>query len=135
MRVKMKSDLLLLLNKYQYFIRFVVVGFINTFNYYTLYIILIFFGLPYIFSHSLAFIISMIGSFYLNCYFTYKIKPTLKKFFQFPMTYVVNYTITTISLYLFIDILNMNEFIAPLISAILPIPFTYIVSKLILTKD
>lgn len=90
---------------------------------------------PYIVSHTVAFIISMVGSFYLNCYFTYKTKPTLRKFFQFPMTYVVNYTVTTLSLYLLIDMFDINEFIAPLIAAIIPIPFTYIVSKWILVRD
>jgi len=116
------------------FIKFIIVGFINTFNYYLLYLLLMYFNNPYLISHSLAFAISMIGSFYLNCYFTYKTKPTLKKFFQFPLTYVVNYTVTTFSLFLLIDIINLNEFIAPLIAAILPIPFTFIVSRWILAK-
>lgn len=122
------------IKKYQAFIRFIIVGIINTLNYYTLYIILMYFNNPYIISHTLAFVISMIGSFYLNCYFTYKTKPTVKKFFQFPMTYIVNYSVTTLSLYILIDVLNLNEFIAPLIAAILPIPITYMVSKWILVK-
>ncbi len=130
----MKLNVISILKNNPSFTRFVIVGFINTFNYYVLYIILMSLNVPYILSHSSAFVISMIGSFYLNCYFTYKTKPTFKKFFQFPMTYVVNYSVTTISLFLFIDILNMNEFVAPLLASIIPIPFTYIVSKWILQR-
>lgn len=130
----MKLNVISILKNNPSFARFVIVGFINTFNYYLLYIILMSLNVPYILSHSSAFIISMIGSFYLNCYFTYKTKPTFKKFFQFPMTYVVNYSVTTISLFLFIDILNMNEFVAPLLASIIPIPFTYMVSKWILHR-
>lgn len=116
------------------FFRFVVVGFINTANYYLLYLIFIFLNAAYIISHSIAFLISMIGSFYLNCYFTYKTKPSIKKFFQFPLTYVVNYTVSTLSLFILIDLLNLNELIAPLIASAIPIPFTYLVSRWILAR-
>ncbi|WP_051359442.1 GtrA family protein [Paucisalibacillus globulus] len=123
-----------IINKYQSFIRFILVGIVNTFNYYILYLLFMAVSIPYIFSHTVAFVISMIGSFYLNCYFTYKTKPTLKKFFQFPITYIVNYSVTTISLYVLVDLFMLNEFIAPLISAVIPIPFTYLVSRWVLTK-
>ncbi|MEC2158532.1 GtrA family protein [Virgibacillus halodenitrificans] len=130
----MRDRLIYYLKKHQSFCRFVIVGFINTFNYYLLYVILMNLDNIYIVSHTIAFVLSMIGSFYLNCYFTYQTRPTFKKFFQFPMTYVVNYSVTTLSLYFLIGIFNIDEFIAPLIAAIIPIPFTFMVSKWILTK-
>ncbi|RYG72975.1 GtrA family protein [Lentibacillus lipolyticus] len=114
------------------FVRFVIVGCINTLNYYILYVLLMSLGSPYIISHSLAFGISMVGSFYLNCYFTYRTKPTFAKFFQFPLTYVVNYSVSTLSLYVLVDLLQFSEFLAPLIAAVIPIPFTYMISKIIL---
>ena len=123
-----------LIKKYDSFFRFVIVGFINTFNYYLLYLILLWLNGGYLFSHSFAFVISMIGSFYLNCYFTYQTKPTFKKFFQFPLTYVINYSVSTASLFLLVDMMQLNEFFAPLIAAVIPIPFTYLVSKWILAK-
>lgn len=116
------------------FIRFAVVGVINTINYYAIYLLLMYLDIVYLISHSAAFIISMVGSYFLNCYFTYKTKPTLKKFLQFPLTYVVNYTVSTSSLFIFVDLFKMNEFFAPFISMLLPIPFTYLTSKWILTK-
>lgn len=116
-------------------LRFIIVGCINTLNYYVIYLFfLMVLDLPYIFSHSLGFGISMVGSFYLNCYFTYKTKPTFKKFMQFPLTYVVNYTVSTGSLYLFVDIFHFGELFAPIIASLLPIPFTFIISKWILTN-
>lgn len=121
-------------HNFRSFIRFAVVGVINTINYYTIYLLLMYLDIVYLISHSAAFIISMVGSYFLNCYFTYKTKPTLKKFLQFPLTYVVNYTVSTSSLFIFVDLFKMNEFIAPFISMLLPIPFTYLTSKWILTK-
>ncbi|GAA0435210.1 GtrA family protein [Lentibacillus halophilus] len=116
------------------FIRFVIVGCINTLTYYTLYVLFMSLGGLYIINHSAAFVISMVGSFYWNCYFTYRTKPTLAKFFQFPLTYVVNYSVSTLSLYVLIDLLQFSEFLSPLIAAIIPIPFTFIISRFILVK-
>ncbi|WP_210366128.1 GtrA family protein [Bacillus sp. REN3] len=117
------------------FWRFVIVGFINTLHYYILY--LFFYHLidfHYMAAHIISFLISMVGSFYLNSYFTYKVKPTLKKFLQFPLTYVVNISITTLAIWLFVDIMGWSENISPLLASGLAIPFTFVVSKLILTE-
>lgn len=118
------------------FWRFVVVGFTNTFNYYVLYL---FFNhllnMPYLGAHILAFLISMIGSFYLNSYFTYKTRPTLKKFLQFPLTYVVNFVVTTSGVFILVDILKLDENISPLLASVIAIPFTFIISKMILLKE
>ncbi|OCA88376.1 polysaccharide biosynthesis protein [Bacillus sp. FJAT-27225] len=117
------------------FWRFVLVGFINTFNYYILYLVFFnIFNINYMVSHISSFLLSMVGSFYMNSYFTYKTKPTLRKFLQFPLTYLVNITITTISLWIFVDILELNENLAPLLATVLAIPFTFALSKLILTQ-
>jgi putative flippase GtrA len=117
-------------------IRFVVVGFINTLNYYILYLLFIH-GLKfnYLLSHLLAFVLSMMGSFFMNTYFTYHTKPTLKKFLQFPFTYLVNITVTTVSIYIFVDICGFDQHISPLLASLIAIPFTFLVSKKILLSS
>lgn len=116
-------------------LRFIVVGFMNTANYYILYLLFLHVcHFNYMISHVLAFLISMVGSFFLNSYFTYRTKPTWKKFMQFPMTYVVNITVTTLGVYLLVDVLKINETISPLIASFGAIPFTFIISKKILKK-
>jgi putative flippase GtrA len=118
------------------FWRFVIVGFINTCNYYVLFL---FFNnivpFHYMAAHIVSFLISMVGSFYLNSYFTYKIKPTLKKFLQFPLTYIVNITVSSAAIYIFVVLLNLDENISPLLASVLAIPFTFVISKLILTRE
>jgi putative flippase GtrA len=117
-------------------IRFVIVGFINTFNYYVLYLLFNeVFQLHYGVAHILAFVISMVGSFYLNSYFTYKTKPTLKKFLRFPLTYIVNITVTTSSIFLLVEVMKLDDNIAPLLASVIAIPFTFIISRKILKKN
>ena len=116
-------------------LRFGIVGVANTLNYYVLYLLFFYaFSLSYMASHLLAFVISMVGSFYLNCFFTYRVRPTLKKFFQFPITYVVNVTVSSLALFILVDFLHFNETISPLIAQGLTIPATFIISKKVLVN-
>lgn len=114
-------------------VRFVIIGFVNTGNYYLLYLLFyVVMNLHYLTSHLLGFVISMVGSFFLNSYFTYKSKPTLKKFLQFPLTYIVNVTVTTSALYLLTEVLKVNGLISPLLASGIAIPFTFVISRKIL---
>lgn len=62
------------------FIRFVIVGVLNTGTYYALYLCgLYLLNWHYIGAHFFGFGISLVGSFFLNTYFTYRVKPTWKK--------------------------------------------------------
>lgn len=116
-------------------LRFIIVGGINTLNYYILYLILLrLFSIEYLISHILAFVMSFIISFYLNCYFVYKVKPTLKKFLAFPLTQVINMGTQTLLLYLLVQKWSLSPTYAPLLGLIITIPITFIVSKYIL-KD
>lgn len=114
-------------------IRFILVGFFNTFHYYLWYLLFTeVLSIHYLIGHWLAFLISMVGSFYLNTYFTYRSKPSWKKFFQFPLTYVVNITVSTGALYILKEWLQFDNTLAPLIAAGAAIPFTFIISRKIL---
>lgn len=116
-------------------IRFIIVGGLNTVNYYIIYLLLLHvFHIQYLISHIIGFVVAFIISYYLNCYFVYKVKPTLKKFLAFPLTQVVNMGVQTLLIYLFVDFLDFNESIAPFVGLIVTIPITYVLSKFILTK-
>jgi putative flippase GtrA len=114
-------------------IKFILVGFFNTLHYYLWYLMFTeIFTLHYIISHWVAFLISMVGSFYLNTYFTYRSKPSWKKFFQFPLTYVVNIIVSTSALYILREWFYLSNKLAPLLASGVAIPFTFIISRKIL---
>lgn len=114
-------------------IKFVIVGGMNTFNYYIVYLCLLkLLDLNYLVSHISGFIISFIISYYLNCYFVYKVKPTIEKFLRFPITQIVNMGMQTLLLYIFVKWLNIASEIAPFAGLIITIPVTFILSKWLL---
>ncbi|RSK29449.1 GtrA family protein [Bacillus sp. HMF5848] len=114
-------------------IRFIIVGIINTFFYYILYLVFIT-GWHYVVAHVLSFLISMVGSFFLHTYFTYRTQPTLMKFIQFPVTNVVNILISTGGMYFLVELFKVNEKIAPLLATFIAIPFTFLMSRHILRE-
>lgn len=117
------------------FTRFIFVGVINTLTYYSIYLVLHnLFSMPYLAAHLLGFLISLNVSFFLNCYVTYRIKPTLKKYLYFPLTQVVNMSVSTVLIFIFVEFLNLNSNIAPFAAVLFTVPITFIVSSKIL-KD
>ncbi|WP_024371251.1 GtrA family protein [Exiguobacterium sp. ZOR0005] len=118
------------------FIRFIVIGGINTLNYYLVYMLFHHvWKVGYGVSHVVAFTLSMVASFFLNSYFTFKVKPTLRKFLQFPLTQVVNFTVTTVCIYLLVEQLNVSTSIAPLFAIFIAVPATFIVTSKILKRE
>ncbi|UNO41731.1 GtrA family protein [Streptomyces sp. MST-110588] len=111
--------------------RFAVVGGINTGTFYACYLLL-HPWMPYFLAYTLAFLLSMAGSFLLNTYFTYRTHPTWKKFLLFPLTQATNYLIQSVALLSLVHWSGLNTKLAPLVAAILAIPFTYLVTLRIL---
>lgn len=117
------------------FIRFIVIGGINTLNYYAIYMVVHhLWKVSYGVSHVVAFTLSMVASFFLNSYFTFHVKPTWRKFFQFPLTQVVNFTVTTICIYLLVEQFGMSTSLAPLFAIFIAVPATFIVTSKILKQ-
>ncbi|HDT6190848.1 TPA: flippase GtxA [Staphylococcus aureus] len=116
-------------------LKFIIVGGINTLNYYVVYLLLLkLLHIEYMISHITGFIVAFVISYYLNCYFVYKVKPTWRKFISFPITQIVNISLQTVLLYVFVSWLNLPAEIAPFAGLIITIPITFILSKWIL-KD
>ncbi|HDA0285873.1 TPA: flippase GtxA [Staphylococcus aureus] len=116
-------------------LKFIIVGGINTLNYYVVYLLLLkLLHIEYMISHITRFIVAFVISYYLNCYFVYRVKPTWRKFISFPITQLVNVSLQTVLLYVFVSWLNLPAEIAPFAGLVITIPITFILSKWIL-KD
>ncbi|MEU2792722.1 GtrA family protein [Streptomyces sp. NPDC007100] len=112
-------------------LRFAAVGGVNTLTFYGCYLAL-HPWMPYFAAYTFAFLFSMTGSFFLNTYFTYRTRPSRKKFLLFPLTQVTNYLVQSAGLIALVDWCGLGTRIAPLVAAVLAIPFTYLVSTRIL---
>lgn len=117
------------------FLKYAIVGCINTADYYLSYLGFIdIFKFSYRISFVLGYVVSILGSYFLNTYFTYKQKPSVKKFLIFPLTYIPNFIIQYLGIILFVDRLNMSSKVAPVITAIVATPITFFVMKYVIKK-
>ncbi|MEB3100937.1 GtrA family protein [Ferviditalea candida] len=115
------------------FIKFIIVGLINTVSTYLLY--LIFLKLTsYFWAYSISYILGIIISYFLNTLFVFREKTSLKKFLQFPIVYLVQYLINTFFLYLFVNVLSIRKEISPIIIIVITIPITFLLSKKIIQE-
>ncbi len=115
------------------FTRFIVVGIINTFHYYTIYLFLhTLIGVYYLSAHMIAFMVSLIISFFLNVYFTFRVKPSWSKVLQFPLTQLFNMGFSSLLVYLFVEQFGINSTIAPVLSVFVTVlPTFFITGKLL----
>ena len=119
----------------QHATRFTIVGFINTGVYYCFYLLLRL-VMPYLAAHIVATLIAMVGSFFMNTYWTFQTKPTWKKFAIFPLTNLTNYVVQTVGLAALVEFAHMDQRIAPLVAAVVAIPITFGLSrKILLERD
>lgn len=80
-----------------------------------------------------GYIVSIITSFFLNCRFTFKQKPTWEKFIKFPISYIPNFIFQYGMVFLF-TALGWNSTIAYICAAIIGTPLTFAAMKLMVFR-
>lgn len=111
--------------------KFIIAGGMNTFLSYLAYILLLI-VMPYKFAYSVSFISGIIISYTINTLFVFKQKLSWKKLLQFPAVYLIQYIAGLVLLALFVDRLNIDIKVAPLINVVILIPVTYYISRWII---
>lgn len=84
---------------------------------------------PYRVTFVIGYCMSLVLSFFLNTYLTFRQKPTWRRFIKFPVSYIPNFIIQYGCVWLF-TMLGMNRTIAYLIAAVIGIPVTFLTMKL-----
>ena len=115
------------------FIRFIIIGCVNTLSSYMVYLIgLMFFS--YIISYTIAYVIGILISYYLNSTFVFRSKISMSKLVQFPLVYLVQYFFGVAILYVCVNAFYLNKAIAAIIVVIFSLPITFLLSRYILKR-
>ena len=117
------------------FIQFGLVGVSNTAISYGTYALLVYLGVPYILANVIAFVVSVLNSFFWNNRFVFKkdsnesrstIKTLIKTFISYGMTGLI---LSNVLLILLVEKFGMSKYIAPLIILIITIPLNFLLNK------
>jgi putative flippase GtrA len=111
--------------------RFVAVGVVNTVDYYAVFLLLDRVTW-YLLAHAAAFAASTCVSFFLNCHFTYRVRPTWRKFALFPFTVGVNFGVSTAALALLVEVWGVDPRLGAIAAALFAVPFTFLLSRRVL---
>jgi putative flippase GtrA len=118
------------------FIKFGVVGLSNTIISYVIYALLVYLHLHYIAASVIAFIISVLNSFFWNNKYVFKkqdeqkrniLHSLLKTYLSYAFTGLV---LQNLLLFVFIDIIHISKYIAPLFGLTVTVPLNFILNKL-----
>lgn len=114
------------------FIRWCIIGVVATVIHYGIYLILQL-AINENIAYTMGFVTSFIANFYLTSYFTFKVKPSLKKCFGFGLTHLVNYAMHMglFNLFLF---LGVSKECAPIPVFIIVIPINFMLVKYVFKK-
>ncbi|MFW5962608.1 MAG: GtrA family protein [bacterium] len=115
--------------------KFMLIGFLNTLFHNLIYWLFIFLQTHFLLANILAFTLSLILSFFLNSIFTYKITPTLKKLFIFPISILPNLFMQLIGIVYIVNIMGVSEKWGALFATIIAFPFTYLITTYIFKKE
>lgn len=117
------------------FIKFGIVGISNTLISYCTYAVLVWLGVNFLLSNLIGFVVSVLNSFYWNSRYVFdlnnadtkqKLKALIKTFISYAGTGLV---LSSAMLILWIDIVHLSKYIAPIINLIITVPVNFVVNK------
>lgn len=90
--------------------------------------------LPVNVSFSLGYLISFLYNFTMTSYFTFKVKPSVGRFFRFAASHATNYLLQILLLNFFIHVTGMNAKTAPVPVYAVSVPVNYILVRLAMKR-
>lgn len=117
------------------FIKFGIVGISNTLISYCTYAVLVWLGVNFLISNLMGFVVSVLNSFYWNSRYVFdlnnadtkqKLKALIKTFISYAGTGLV---LSSAMLILWIDIVHLSKYIAPIINLIITVPVNFVINK------
>lgn len=110
------------------FIYFLIIGVVNTFNG-------VIFAYIYssIFNENLSFVLGYISglfiSYLLNSFITFRQTLSFKKFINFSVSYIPNFIIQNVTVFVVFNILGYHKLLAYILAAVLGVPITFLFLK------
>lgn len=119
------------------FVKFGLVGVLNTLINWIIFAVLNFVGVYYIIANVIAYVIATINSYIWNSRWVFKYKGEDKKetTTKFILLNLVGLALNTMILYLLVDLIGLNKLIALVITTVIVMVINYIVNKIWVFKE
>ena len=116
--------------KYEKFIKFAIVGFGNLFISLVTYYLLVFFSINYQIANIGGFITGSLNGYIWNRVWVFKnSKKNLSSIVKFYLSYLSTWLLSAILLYIWIEVFNISDKIAPIINVVITTPINCLLNK------
>lgn len=114
------------------FIKFGLVGISNAVVLLVVYYILLYVNIHYIIAYVIGFILSVLNAYFWNNQYVFKqARSTFwYKLLKCYISYITTFVISTLLLYLWVDVLSVSDKVAPIINICITTPINFIMNKL-----
>jgi len=114
------------------FVQFGVIGVSNTLVALVIYYILIYINFHYMIANVAAFILSVLNAYYWNKKFVFKKQEekTYKSLIKMYTSYGSTFLLSTLLMFVMVELLKISEYIAPIINLCITIPLNFILTKM-----
>lgn len=114
------------------FVKFGLVGVSNAIVLLAVYYALLYVHVHYIIAYTIGFIFSVLNAYFWNSQYVFKqARSTFwYKLLKCYVSYITTFVISTILLYLWVDILSLSDKVAPIINICITTPINFIMNKL-----
>ena len=123
---------------FQQFIKFGLVGVSNTIISLGIYYLLVYLNIHPVIANAVGFIVSVINSFFWNNKFVFVEKTEYnnkKAFVKVFVSYGVSFILSTVLIELFVDVLHISKYLAPILRLLVTIPLNFFMNKLWAFKE
>lgn len=120
------------------FFKFGMVGVSNTLISLGCYYILVYLGVNYLLANAVGFLVSVCNSYFWNSRFVFKEKTEssgIRAFAKVFISYGISFCLSSVLMILFVQVLSISEYIAPILRLIFTIPLNFVVNKLWAFKE
>lgn len=117
-------------------IKFSMVGFCNTLVFLFVYYLLVLLHVNYLLANVFAFFISVLNAYFWNTRFVFKKHnaASFKTLAKVYVSYGITFLLSTLIIYIVVDLLGFSKYIAPIFSLFVTVPLNFILNKLWIFK-
>ena len=120
------------------FMKFGIVGVSNTLISLGCYYVLVYFGVHYLIANAVGFVISVCNSYFWNSRYVFKDKKEqsgVRAFIKVFCSYGVSFCLSSVLMVVFVQLLGISEYLAPILRLVFTIPLNFVMNKLWAFKE
>lgn len=115
-------------------LRFLAAGVVNTIVGYIIYLVFLHW-FRYEVAYAISYIAGIVVSYFINAVYVFRQPVRWSSALHYPLVYLLQFLLGLVLLKLLVDLMHLPEQLAPILVAVLTVPVTFLMSRVIIRKS